>query len=97
MYSNSYFCDSLPYVLENRASGQVVVCVDVPRDALPPEIYEDRLDWAVWKVAQGYKLYLVAPLRQFGQRVLENLEEPIPDGLVRLYRVMRPKIKGDPE
>lgn len=91
MYSNNYFCDSLPYVLENRASGQVVVCVDVPLKELPPEIYQDTLHWAVWKKAQGYKLYLVPPLRQFGQRVLENLEEPIPDGLVRLYRVMKPK------
>jgi hypothetical protein len=91
LYSNSVYCDSLPYVLENRSSGQVVVCVDVPRDRLPEEIYEDKLYWAIWKKAQGYKLYLVPPLRQFGQRVLENLEEPIPDGVVRLYRVMRPK------
>lgn len=93
MYSNQCFCDSLPYVLENRAAGQVVVCVDVPLDRLPKEIYEDTLHWAVWKKAQGYKLWLVPPLRQFGQRVLDNLDEPVPDGMIRLYRVMRPKEK----
>ena len=94
VYNNQCFCDSLPYVLENRVSGQVVVCVDVPLDRLPEAFYQDNLHWAVWKKAHSYKLWLVPPLRQFGQRVLENLDETVPDGMMRLYRVMRPKEKN---
>ena len=94
MYSNQCFCDSLSYVLENRGSGHVVVCVDVPRDVLPDAFYRDDLDWAVWKKAHGYRLWSVSPLRRFGQRVLDDLDELVPEGVVRLYRLMKPKEKN---
>lgn len=69
----------------------MVVCVDVPLDVLPDAFYQDNLHWAVWKKTHGYKLWQVAPLRRFGQRVLDDLSELVPDGMVRLYRLMRPK------
>lgn len=91
MYTNSCYTDSLEYVLENMEKGHLVAAVDVPLDLMPEHIYVDELHWAVWKKAKGYKLYTVESVRAWGQRVLESVEEPIPDGHRRLYRLVRPK------
>lgn len=91
MYSSWCYTDSLEYVLENKTGVHLVAVVDVPLDRMPEHTYVDELDWAVWKKAKGYKLYTVESVRVWGQRVLEDLGEPVPDGHKRLYRLVRPK------
>lgn len=91
MYSRWCYTDSLEYVLENKGKDHLVAVVDVPIDRMPEHTYQDELHWAVWKKAKGYKLYTKASVVAWGQRILGSLDEPVPDGHKRLYRLVLPK------